>query len=91
MLEVMAILCLVMAVFALTWGVTTEYRQSREDGPVAIVPTLPFGVSAALLATMGMALLVGDGIPVWAYLIIFVGLAALGCFAITRATARRQP
>lgn len=91
MLEVMAILCLVMAAFALTWGVTTEYRQSREDGPVAIVPTLPFGVSAALLATMGAAFLAGSMIPVWTYLVIFIGLAALGCFAITRASARREP
>ena len=89
--EVLALLCLVMAVLALTWGVTTEYRQSREDGPVAIVPTLPFGVSAALLATMGTAFLAGRSIPVWTYPLIFIGLAALGCFAITRASARRKP
>ena len=26
----------------MSWGFTTEYRQSRQDGPGAIVATLPF-------------------------------------------------
>lgn len=90
MLEIFGIVCLIMGAASLIWGVTTEYRQSRDDGPIAIVPTLPFGVSSAMLTTMGMAMVVGDGIPAWGYLLIFPGWAALGCFAITLASARRE-
>ena len=82
---------LVMAAVALAWGITTEYRQSRQDGPVAIVATLPFGVAAALLATIGTFLWMGRDLGWWLYLVEFVGLAIAFCQAIMLASARSAP
>lgn len=85
-----AIPCFLGAALCLIWGVTTEYRQSREDGPVAMVATLPFGVAAALLGTMGAAVVAGRSLPLWTYAAIFTILAAIFCFLITSASAPRS-
>jgi hypothetical protein len=45
---------LVAAALAIMWGVATEFRQSRESGPVALVPTYPFAVQAAVLSVLGL-------------------------------------
>lgn len=82
---------LMMAAVALAWGVTTEYRQTRQDGPVAIVATLPFGVAAALLATIGTLLLMGRDLRWWIYLVEFLGLAIAFCQMIMLASARSAP
>jgi hypothetical protein len=45
---------LIVAGLAIMWGVVTEFRQARASGPVAVVPTYPFAVQAALLFTLGL-------------------------------------
>lgn len=90
MLEIIAIINFITAVLAFIWGITTEYKQSRQDGPVAIVATLPFGVAAALSATIGTAALVGRDLPLWVYLLMFFGLAIACGFAINSASANRS-
>jgi hypothetical protein len=44
----------VVAVLAVTWGVATEFRQSRASGPVGLVPAYPFAVQAAVLVALGL-------------------------------------
>jgi hypothetical protein len=58
---------LVVAVLAIAWGVATEFRQSRASGPVALVPTYPFAVQAAVLCALGLFLIrqKGGWIPWW--------------------------
>ena len=90
MLERISIGCFAVAVLAFAWGFTTEYRQSRQGGPVAIVATLPFGAQAALLITIGVATLKGRAVPPWAYLLLFLGLCVACGFAISSASARRD-
>ena len=87
MLTVLVVINFTLAVFAFTWGVRTEYRQSREDNPVAVVATMPFGVASALLGTIGTVLLFGREIPPWIYILQFVVLAALFVFVIKRVSA----
>jgi hypothetical protein len=48
---------LVIAVVAAAWGAATQFRQSRSSGPIALVPTSPFGIQSALLFTLGLFLL----------------------------------
>jgi hypothetical protein len=90
LLTVLGLVQLAGAVLSLAWGVTTEYRQTRESGPVAIVATLPFGVAAALLATMGTAALLGRALATWIYLVEFAGLALGGGALITMASGQSQ-
>ena len=60
-----AVACFVMAALAFLNGFVTEYRQSREVGPIAIVSTLPFAVAAALFVFLGLAALLRHGVPWW--------------------------
>jgi hypothetical protein len=81
---------LLLAVFALAWGIATAYRQTREGGPVAVVvPTLPFGVEASLLLTFSLAFLRVE-LPWWGYAIVFPGTALLFP-AVIYAVGRRPP
>ena len=60
------------------WGFVTEWRQSRESGPIAIVATLPMAVVSAILLSIavGVAPL---GVPWWAVCLLFPVLTvALG-------------
>lgn len=47
---------LFLAALQVGFGVI-EYRQGRERGPVALVPTLPHAFGASVLATLGCAAL----------------------------------
>jgi len=66
MMTAFAITCFVVAAFAFTYGAVTAYRQTRSTGPIAIVPTLPFAVQAAVLVVLGLYLLSGSR-PWWSY------------------------
>jgi hypothetical protein len=85
----LGVACLVLAGCALAWGIATEFRQTREDGPVATVPTLPFGVMASLLLTFGLGFLRVE-LPWWGYFLLFPGGAVLFCVLIYQAR-RRSP
>ena len=65
-----------MAASALVWGIVTEFRQTREEGPVALVPTLPFGVMASLLLLFGLVFVKVE-LPWWGFVIVFPGTALL--------------
>ena len=80
---------MIAVVLALYWSGTTEYRQTREDGPVATGATLPFGVMASLLLTFGLMLLRVDP-PWWGVVIVFPGTVLLFP-AIIYAVGRRPP
>ena len=83
----LAITFFVLAALGFTYGVVTEYRQTRATGPIAIVPALPFAVQAAILVVLGLCLLPGSK-PWWSYpLALVVSLTAFG-YATIRASAR---
>jgi hypothetical protein len=68
---------------ALIWGVVTEFRQARERGPIARVPTLPFAVQSAILVTAALVCLIPTRtLPWWAYIAAFLAQAAVGAAAI---------
>jgi hypothetical protein len=54
---ILGIGALVVAALSISWGVATEFRQSRAVGPVAVIPTYPFAVQGALLFTLGLFLI----------------------------------
>ncbi len=58
------IYCLAFAAAAFGYGFYTEWKQSRADGPVAIVATLPFAVVSALFLSVALAA-APVGIPWW--------------------------
>ncbi|NUP06272.1 MAG: hypothetical protein HOW73_09460 [Polyangiaceae bacterium] len=78
----------VIGLLSLGWGIWTEFRQTRETGPVAIVPTLPQGVGAALLLTMATALYCGRELPLAASLALLPVLTIACCAAINLAGHR---
>ena len=80
-----SIVCFIFAAISFIWGLVTEYRQSRAEGPIAIVPTLPFAVAAGIFVTFGLAWLHLD-IPFWIHFIVFFGSSALFIFAIVNAS-----
>jgi hypothetical protein len=87
MMTVFAITCFVLAVLAFSYGVVTEYRQTRATGPIAIVATLPFALQAAILIVMGLYIFPGSR-PWWSYpLALVVSLTTYG-YATIRASAR---
>jgi hypothetical protein len=57
MLTLLGGLALTIAVVAFVHAAYTAWRQTRETGPVAIVPTLPLGIAAATLGSLGLVLL----------------------------------
>jgi hypothetical protein len=81
-----SIVCFVFAALSFGWGFVTEYRQSRTPGPVAIVPTLPFAVSAGFFVEFGV-LWLRLGIPFWVHVIVFLGSTALFVFAVLKVSA----
>jgi len=60
MLTAFAITCFVVAALEFTYGVVTEYRQTRATDPLSIVATLPFALQAAILIVLGLYLLPGS-------------------------------
>lgn len=81
-----SIACFVFAVLSFGWGFVTEYRQSRDEGPIAVVPTLPFGVMAGLLVWLGLGWLPYE-LPALVYIIVIPGAPILFVFAIIKASA----
>ena len=68
---VIAIISFTFAGYALVRGLWTEFKQSRDDGPIAVVATMPLGVASAILATIGTFSLVGRELSPWIYLLQF--------------------
>ena len=67
-----AIGCFLFAAACFLYGFVTEWHQSRAQGPVAIVATLPFAVAAAVFLSLGLFWLPGN-VPWWAYPLTFFG------------------
>ena len=88
MLTAIVIISYTLAGCALVWGVWTKFKQSRDDGPIAFVATLPFGVVSALLATIGTISLVGRELSSWIYLLQFVLLAVFYVLLISSVSAK---
>jgi hypothetical protein len=91
----MAIAAIVSAVCALVWGVVTEFQQSRESGPIAREPTLPFAFQSTLmLATAGFVSRRVWPLPWWTYAVALpaylVVAIALTVFAGRAGERRRQ-
>jgi hypothetical protein len=84
-----ALICFALSIMALLFGVVTEYRQSREEGPVALVPTLPWALEGAILIVLGLFWL-PTPIPWWAYVVAFLGSAlTFGCVIGTASRGRK--
>jgi hypothetical protein len=88
MLTAIVVISFTMAGNALVWGLWTEFKQSRDDGPIATVATMPFGVASALLATIGTFALVGREWSPWIYILQFICLAVLFVLAINSVSAK---
>jgi hypothetical protein len=88
MLTAIVVISFTLSGCALVWGAWTEFKQSRDDGPIAIVATLPFGVVSALLATIGTISLVGRELSPWIYLLQFVLLAVFYVLLINSVSAK---
>jgi hypothetical protein len=84
----LAIACFLLAAYAFVYGFVTEYRQSRQVGPFAIVPTLPFAVAAALQLVLGLLLLPCE-ISWWIFPLTFFGAVVVFGFAIMHAGSHR--
>jgi hypothetical protein len=96
MLTSIGAVVIVIAVAEAAWGVVLEFRQSRETGPVAFVPTLPFGIQAAMLFTAALFLVrrsASKPVPPWACLLAGVLFAVIAIALITAAgrLGRRYP
>jgi hypothetical protein len=83
-----AIYCLAFAVAAFGYGFYTEWKQSRVDGPVAIVATLPFAVVAALFVSVGLVA-APVSVPWWGAGLAFPILTLILCKIAMMANGRR--
>jgi len=88
MLTAIVVISFTMAGYALVWGLWTEFKQSRDDGPIATVATMPFGVASALLTTIGTFTLLGRELSPWIYILQFIFLAILFVLAINSVSAK---
>lgn len=61
----LAILYSVVGVAIFIYAFITEWKQSRADGPVAIVATLPFAVPSSFCLSFALAV-APLGVPWWA-------------------------
>jgi hypothetical protein len=81
MLTLLGALALTIAVIAFVHAAYTEWRQTRDTGPVAIVPTLPMGIAAPILGTLGLVFLGRQNdwarLPWWGYLAMWLVSAAI--------------
>ncbi len=87
---VISVLCFMASVAVFLHGLVTEYRQSRESGPIAIVPTLPSAVGGAMMIFLGLFWLPAP-VPWWVYVLSFFGVTAFYGFCINLANHRRKP
>ncbi len=80
---------MVLALFTLVKGIATAWRQRRENDPTDTAPSVPFGVAASLLLTLGLGFL-RVKFPWWGVMIIFPGTVVLFP-AIIYAIGRHPP
>ena len=84
-----ATVCFALALAAALVGVLTEYRQTRADGPVAIVGTMQWSPAASIFSLLGLL-----GLPIsldwWWYPIVFLAVLLVSGWAIMRAGKRRD-
>jgi hypothetical protein len=76
---------LAVGFFAVSWAAVVSYRT--EGGSLGQVPVLTQGVQAALLVTIGFALIGSRQAwadTAWAYLLMFLLLATVFCTAIVQ-------
>ena len=70
----------------------TQWRQTRNRGPVAIVPTLPLGVAAPVVFTMALMLLGTAqptlGLPWWAYVAFWIGSTVIAIIILRMVSSR---
>ena len=85
----LAIACIVIAALAFLNGFVTEFRQSRRVGPYAIVPTLPWGVAAAIFVDFGFWFL--SCVPWWTLPFVIIGATLVFGYGILRATRKNAP
>lgn len=88
MLTAIVVISFALAAYAFLWGLWTEFKQSREDGPVALVATMPFGIASAFLTTIGTVVLAGRELPSWVYILQFFFLSVLFVFVINTVSAK---
>ncbi|MGQ0694030.1 MAG: hypothetical protein ACT4OL_00460 [Nitrospiraceae bacterium] len=81
--------CLILAFYTLVKGIATAWRQRRENDPTDTAPSVPFGVAASLLLTLGLGLF-RVKFPWWGVMIIFPGTVLL-FHAIIYEIGRRPP
>jgi hypothetical protein len=72
----------------------TEWHQTRDRGPVAIVPTLPLGVATPVVLTMALRLL-GKAYPTlnlpwWAYVSFWMGSTVIAVVILRLVSHRRH-
>src|SRR5687768_15331847 len=76
-----------LALVAASNGIVTEYRQTRTDGPVAIVGTMPWAVAASIFSLLGL-LSLPFSLNWWWYPIVFVAVLLVSGWSIMRASKR---
>lgn len=81
--------CFVVTAISFGYGFYTEWKQSRADGPVAIVATLPFAVFAAIYLSIGISIL-STSMPWWGGLIAFPVTSVVLGKLILMANGRRR-
>jgi uncharacterized membrane protein len=84
MRTMIAIACFACSFMGFLHAVITEYRQSRDTGPIARVPTLQWAVLGAMLVGLGLYWL-PEPVPWWAYAAGFFGTVLVYGACIARA------
>ncbi len=85
----LATICFVVAMFAVFVGILTEYRQTRAEGPVAIIGTMQWSPAAALFTLLGL-LALPISLDWWWYPIVFLTVLVVSGWTIMRAGKRRD-
>jgi hypothetical protein len=79
----LATICFVFAIVTTFYAVVTEYRQTRANGPVAMVGTMQWSPAAAVFSLLGLDAL-PISLPGWCYPAIFLAVLLLSGWAIMR-------
>jgi len=86
MANAFAIVCFLFAAAAALTGVVTEYRQTRAEGPVAVVGTMQWAPAAAIFSLFGLVAVRPDW---WWYPLVFVTVLVVTGYAIMQSGKRR--
>jgi hypothetical protein len=84
-----AAVCFALALVAALVGIVTEFRQTRADGPVAIVGTMQWSPAAAIFSLLGL-LALPMWLDWWWYPIVFFAVLLVTGWAIMRASKRQD-